>query len=1023
MFVTGIFLLLVETASGYNVDIDFPIIYSRGDTLKSSNAYFGYTVLLHREVPDGTSWLFVGAPKENFTWSESTVSGSKGRPNYVETGVVYRCAIEGGECKKIIPYGTKGTYIHQIKTNVSIQTEHGWFGSTMSVHEKGLLMVCAPRTTLTILDPFSVVDFNTMQGICYFGYVTWNTLIMDKNFSHHDFKSTFWYNPLYGFSSHIPSVKKSNVKEYMLPIVGEPKRENYGAVDIKLASGRITVELPLSDDTTQFGYSVDSGYFFKRDQLLYVSGAPGWRYVGTVGIINPYSNVSVIGQLHGTDIGEYFGASLAVGDLNNDGLDDLLVGAPYWGEDNGKVYVFFGTSKGQFEVAAILKGNSKGGYFGYAIACGDLDADGFDDIIVGAPWEEDGVIYIYNGDSDLKNTNLQISQRIEASKLRQLNVSRKIQTFGFSLSKPVDIDGNGYQDIAVGAYKSEHAVILRSKPVVKTKLDIQAIPHILQRNAKLFLLQICPKFIGYNVESVQGFKITLTIDERYQRTNETVLELKSFDTGKCLFAVVNISMHIRDFIEPISIFAKHDFIYDNASSNFCKFCPVEKRDNKLHIAQTLVPFKIDCGEDKICNSYISAIAKFHNVRDNDIWIIGSTDISLEINLKNSGEPAYLTTLEFTFPEGVTLRSILTSCQEDTSKEALLVICDIGNPIWNEEEKSIKLDLDMRHLINGSLYDHKLYFNVAIKTNSINRGTTYINKTLNLMSEVSATLHGKANEEAYYFTALDEGISNVSFQHTYQVYKLGPSPLESARLVVKVPLATKDSKILVHVHQFQMYISGEPSECSSENILLDTQLDKVQGEPSSNESMTLFSNMIEKHGEHMIGKRNLEKSILWFDDWKNNKAPQSLNESWSDHVIYMNCSMSDVNCATITCDLSALKTLQDVGKMQIKLFLNIDNMKNNFRNDKTILKFSTEASVEIIEPAVRIHIHESRSTMKVATMFYNSPKIEELQLWIILISVLMGLLLLLIFGAILSKFGFFKRKSKEDFTVAKVSTVK
>lgn len=71
-----------------------------------------------------------------------------------------------------------------------------------------------------------------------------------------------------------------------------------------------------------------------------------------------------------------------------------------------------------------------------------------------------------------------------------------------------------------------------------------------------------------------------------------------------------------------------------------------------------------------------------------MWIIGSNDISLKINLKNYGEPAYLTTLEFIFPERVILRSILPSCQEDISKENLIVICDIGNPIWEEEEVKI-----------------------------------------------------------------------------------------------------------------------------------------------------------------------------------------------------------------------------------------------------------------------------------------------------------------------------------------------
>lgn len=64
-----------------------------------------------------------------------------------------------------------------------------------------------------------------------------------------------------------------------------------------------------------------------------------------VAVLQPNSKASMIANLHGSDIGEYFGASLATGDLNHDGLDDLVIGAPHWKTDNGRVHIYLGTSE------------------------------------------------------------------------------------------------------------------------------------------------------------------------------------------------------------------------------------------------------------------------------------------------------------------------------------------------------------------------------------------------------------------------------------------------------------------------------------------------------------------------------------------------------------------------------------------------------------------------------------------------------------------------------------------------------
>jgi hypothetical protein len=54
--------------------------------------------------------------------------------------------------------------------------------------------------------------------------------------------------------------------------------------------------------------------------------------------------IEIIRELEGNELGEYFGAALCVLDVNGDGLDDLLVGAPHYGEkktlDQGRIYVY-----------------------------------------------------------------------------------------------------------------------------------------------------------------------------------------------------------------------------------------------------------------------------------------------------------------------------------------------------------------------------------------------------------------------------------------------------------------------------------------------------------------------------------------------------------------------------------------------------------------------------------------------------------------------------------------------------------
>lgn len=72
---------------------------------------------------------------------------------------------------------------------------------------------------------------------------------------------------------------------------------------------------------------------------------------------------------------------------------------------------------------------------------------------------------------------------------------------------------------------------------------------------------------------------------------------------------------------------------------------------------------------------------------NNTWTIGSKDISLEIILHNSGEPAYGLSMNVIIPKGISLRNVLPSCLENMTKNGVSINCEIANPLGWEQQVS------------------------------------------------------------------------------------------------------------------------------------------------------------------------------------------------------------------------------------------------------------------------------------------------------------------------------------------------
>ena len=197
---------------------------------------------------------------------------------------------------------------------------------------------------------------------------------------------------------------------------------------------------------------------------------PEWETTADGLLSGLLSSTAINGALYGYKV-------IAAGDVNADGYEDVAISAPaiadiFTGTGQlagvGAVFVFLGSTAGVSATPAhILQSSTvvSGGLFGFSMDGGDLNADGFSDLVISAPLDQVtvalggggtvsstvGRVYVYSGAALNAVTPAPLlSVTLNNSVIRAVNASVNA-LFGFSVSILDDLNADGIQEIAVGA--------------------------------------------------------------------------------------------------------------------------------------------------------------------------------------------------------------------------------------------------------------------------------------------------------------------------------------------------------------------------------------------------------------------------------------------------------------------------------------------------------------------------------------------------------------------------------------------
>ncbi|XP_060110957.1 integrin alpha-M [Heteronotia binoei] len=423
------------------------------------------------------------------------------------------------------------------------------------------------------------------------------------------------------------------------------------------------------------------GYSVQMVQLSrgrsYVVGAPRYMHAGRVILFSQehgqWQRKSELSLKQTPQIGSYFGASLCSVDLDHNSDTDLvLVGAPmhYDGVSGGKVYVF--QRQGEtFVNTQELQGERKHplGHFGASIAeIGDVTGDGWMDVAIGAPMEDEnrGALYIFQG--NYGSINQKYSQHIQGSQF-----PNQLHYFGQAIAAGRDLTEDGLLDITAGA--RGQVLLLRSRPVLQVLPSITFSPSLIplsafechgqdQLNKEVSTATVCltiqsnsPFTLANRISSTVWYSLVLDpgrmkVRAAFDSGSSTITNTMQMGLAqKCMNYRIKLPVCIEDSLTPIKLQLTYNLTGDPIPSADNLRAILKEDSHRLFAG--LLPFEKNCGHDGICKDVLKTAFNFSGL--NTLVVGQDLELNATVFFRNDGEDSYGSNLTFVYPSALSYR--------------------------------------------------------------------------------------------------------------------------------------------------------------------------------------------------------------------------------------------------------------------------------------------------------------------------------------------------------------------------------